>query len=139
MNWTLVGPLAQAAYACQILGAAAASPGKEVFASYNKGFFITAGSGQTISSVSTLAALVLWGYATFWFIFCLAASIHLEFFTQGGIRKAKYSLSAWSPVFPLGVYTLATIEFGKNMNAPAWNALSSGYVLSPLAPALRER
>lgn len=126
MNWVLIGPLAQAAYACQILGSATASPGKQAFATYNKGYFITASAGQTISTVSTLAALVLWGYATFWVLFCIAATFHLEIFTQGGMKASKYSLSAWSPVFPIGVYTLATIEFGKNMNAPVWNALSSG-------------
>ena len=129
MNWILVGPLGQAAYACQILGAATASPGHQTFASYDRGYFITASSGQVISTVSTLAALVLWGYATFWILFSLAATIHLEIFSKGGIRSSKYRLAVWSPVFPLGVYTLATIEFGKNMNAPAWNALSSGYVL----------
>ena len=129
MNWILVGPIGQAAYACQILGAATASPGHQVFASYDRGYFITASSGQVISTVSTLTALVLWGYATFWVLFSLAATMHLEIFSQGGLRGSKYSLAVWSPMFPLGVYTLATIEFGKNMNAPAWNALSSGYVL----------
>ena len=125
-NWILVGPLGQAAYACQILGAASASPGHLSFAEYNRGYFITANSGEIISTVSTLAALVLWGYATFWVLFCMAATVHLEVFSQDGIKNSKYSLSAWSPMFPLGVYTLATLQFGKNMNAPAWNALSSG-------------
>ena len=129
-NWILVGPLGQAAYACQILGAAAASPGKESFASYGRGYFLTENSGETVSSVSILASLVLWGYATFWIIFSLVATLHLECFTQGGLKKSKYNLSYWSPIFPIGVYTLATIEFGKSMNAPAWDALSSGFVCS---------
>lgn len=39
-NWILIGPLAQASYAFQILGGATASPGKEPFARYNEGYFI---------------------------------------------------------------------------------------------------
>lgn len=126
-NWILVGPLAQAAYAFQILGSATESPGKEPFARYSKGYFITASAGQIISTASTLAGLMLWGYATFWILFCLTATIHLEFFTQGGLRNSKYSLSVWSPGYPIGVYTLASMHFGKIMDAPAWNAISSVY------------
>ncbi|KAL6721807.1 hypothetical protein ACLMJK_000912 [Lecanora helva] len=132
MVWTLAGPLGQAAYACQILGSAAASPGHQVFANYDRGTFITASSGQVINAASALAGLVIWGYATFWALFSLIATIHLEFCTQGGIRNSKYSLSVWSPVFPMGVYALGTLQFGKDMNSPAWSALSSGDIQAEL-------
>ncbi len=100
LNFILVGPLGQAAYAAQILGMATSSPGNRSFADYNRGTFITESAGQTISVVSILSGLVLWGYGAFWLLFSLATTVHLGFFTDGGIKTTQYSLSAWSPVFP---------------------------------------
>lgn len=100
LNFILVGPLGQAAYAAQILGMAASSPRNESFGDYNRGTFITKSAGQTISVVSILCGLVLWGYGAFWLLFSLATTVHLGFFTNGGIKTTQYSLSAWSPVFP---------------------------------------
>ncbi|KAL8712127.1 MAG: hypothetical protein Q9220_003561 [cf. Caloplaca sp. 1 TL-2023] len=98
MNYILVGPLGQASAAMQLLGQAASAPGNKTFAAYNKGTFLTASAGQVLGTVGV--------------------------FADGGIRK--YSLSAWSSVFPWGVFALAAIELGKDMNSPAFDALSSG-------------
>ncbi|KAI4137779.1 MAG: hypothetical protein L6R39_007102 [Caloplaca ligustica] len=98
MNYILVGPLGQASAALQLLGKAASTPGNMTFASYNRGTFITASAGQVLQTVGTLSGLLIWSYAAWWMLFSLAMTVHLGFFADGGIRK--YSLSAWSSVFP---------------------------------------
>ena len=145
LTYVIIGPLGQASYALMILGTSAASPGPGSFGTYNKGRFITENAGQIVEATSILLALMVWGYGTFWIIFALIESIHLGLFKGGGIKNMGYNVSMWSPVFPVvgclaalpryvankyvqGVYTLATLEFGKLMNAPAWDALSEAYV-----------
>lgn len=101
LMYVFVGPLGQGAYAFQILGSSASSPGIGSFGAYNKGRFITENAGQVVEAVSTLMGLLLWGYAAFWVLFCLAESVHLGLFKDGGIRNRGYNISMWSPVFPL--------------------------------------
>lgn len=100
LNFILVGPLGQAAYAAQILGMATSSPGNMSFADYNRGTFVVGSAGQIISVVSILSGLLLWGHGAFWLLFSLATTVHLGFFTDGGVKTTQYSLYAWSAVFP---------------------------------------
>jgi tellurite resistance protein TehA-like permease len=51
-----------------------------------------------------IGGLVLWGYGTWWLV--MAASITLTYLRDG----LPFNMGWWGFTFPLGVYTLATLN-----------------------------
>lgn len=92
------GPYGQGSFAMQILGnvvqRGAFSDGVEMSK------FISPGDERIVSVCTTLLALLLWGYGTFWWVFACIAIVH-EFTSQTrALLRWDQSLAAWSLVFP---------------------------------------
>ncbi|CRG90939.1 Sulfite efflux pump SSU1 [Talaromyces islandicus] len=117
----LCGPFGQGSFALLILGQAAKGG---AFAEYHRGTFLTADIAPGLSAASQLAGLLAWGYATFWWSFAALGIIHTFFTQPGGMRRSKFYMSAWSLVFPMGVYTNAAIFLSKIMNSSAFGVWS---------------
>lgn len=93
----LCGPFGQGSFALQALGEVVS---KGSFAEYNRGVFLTAQAAKPIAYASQLAGLLAWGYGTFWWFFAITSVIHTFFSQPGGIRKSRFTMSAWALVFP---------------------------------------
>ncbi len=65
-------------------------------------------SGATITTLSALGALVLWGFGLWW----LAASVLLlrRYLLSGGL---PYGIGWWAFTFPVGAYTVDTLTLGR--------------------------
>ncbi|OOF93947.1 hypothetical protein ASPCADRAFT_172875 [Aspergillus carbonarius ITEM 5010] len=122
----LCGPFGQASFALLALGRVVRSG---AFAQYNRGPFLSAEAAIPIGYASQFAGLLSWGYGTFWWGYAIVSILHTAFKQPGGWRKTRYSLSAWSLVFPWGVYTNAAVELGKVMDSPAFKVWSTVLLL----------
>ncbi|PYI03177.1 hypothetical protein BO78DRAFT_432351 [Aspergillus sclerotiicarbonarius CBS 121057] len=122
----LCGPFGQASFALLILGQVVRSG---AFAQYNRGTFLSAEAAIPIGYASQFAGLLSWGYGTFWWGYSIISILHTAFKQPGGWRKTRYSLSAWSLVFPWGVYTNAAVELGKAMDSSAFKVWSTVLLL----------
>ncbi|EEP77843.1 predicted protein [Uncinocarpus reesii 1704] len=122
----LCGPFGQASFALQMLGQAVQ---RGSFAAYNRGTFITASAAPTVGISSQLAGLLSWGFGTFWWTFSLLSIAHTLFAQPGGWRQTKFTLGAWSLVFPWGVYTNAAVMLGKIMKSPAFDVWSTALTI----------
>ncbi|WEW59319.1 hypothetical protein PRK78_004788 [Emydomyces testavorans] len=114
----LCGPFGQGSFALQILGQAVQ---RGSFAAYDRGTFLTAGAAPIVALCSQFAGLLSWGFSTFWWSFALLSISHTLLAQPGGWRMTKFSMGAWSLVFPWGVYTNAAVMLGKIMNSPAFD------------------
>lgn len=92
----LCGPFGQAGYALQVLGSVV----KKSFPAYGQGTLLTEEAAVPISAVSQFAAVLSWGFATFWWMFAIISIVHTVLTQPGGIRKTTFSMGAWSLVFP---------------------------------------
>ncbi|EPS32720.1 hypothetical protein PDE_07680 [Penicillium oxalicum 114-2] len=118
----LCGPFGQGSFALQILGVVVAQ-GR--FAQYNSGTFLTAEAARPVAFASQFVGLLVWGYGTFWFVFACISIGHTFLFQPGGLKKSHYTISAWSLVFPMGVYTNAAVQLGSIMDSTAFRVWST--------------
>lgn len=93
----LCGPFGQGSFALQILGQVVQ---RGAFAGYNQGTFLTKQAGQVVGIASQFAGLLAWGYGTFWWCFAIISIVHTLAAQPGGITKTRFSMGAWSLVFP---------------------------------------
>lgn len=93
----LCGPFGQGSFALQALGQAVMSGS---FAQYNEGSFLTAQAATPIGFASQFIGLLAWGYGTFWWCFAIVSIVHTFITQPGGLRRSKFTMSAWSLVFP---------------------------------------
>ncbi|KAJ5090878.1 C4-dicarboxylate transporter/malic acid transport protein, partial [Penicillium argentinense] len=120
------GPFGQGSFALQVLGEAAE---KGSFAAYDRGTFLTAAAGKPIGFISQFLGLLTWGYGVFWWCFAILSICHTACGQPGGWRATQFSLSAWSLIFPWGVFANSAVEFGKIMASPAFAVVSTGLLL----------
>ena len=93
----LVGPCGQFATAVQLLGTAAYTRGH--FAAYNQGTFLTASAASSVSTVSTILALLVDGFAFLWI------TITWYLFVEALVkRRVSFGLTWWSLIFPMGTF-----------------------------------
>ncbi|KAJ5633624.1 C4-dicarboxylate transporter/malic acid transport protein [Penicillium herquei] len=118
----ICGPLGQGSFALQVLGEAVQGS----FGAYHRGTFITAKAADAIGFVSQLMGLLTWGYGVFWWCFAILSICH-TLIAWG--QKPKFSLAAWSLVFPWGVFTNAAVEFGKIMDSSAFAVFATALLL----------
>ncbi|XPS74886.1 hypothetical protein M3J09_006998 [Ascochyta lentis] len=117
-----VGPLGQFATSIQLLSTAANTRG--LFGSYNQGTWLTASSASSVSAASELIALMVVGFGFLWIT--VAWYMILEAAVQ---RKMPYSLTWWSMIFPMGVFTTALINLSIALNSDAFRGLSAALLI----------
>lgn len=61
-------------------------------------------------------AMIMWGFGLIWLWFALAS------FTRG---KFYFNIGWWAFTFPLGVFTTATTQMGKEFNSPFFDILGT--------------
>ena len=113
----LAGPLGQGSFALQILGTVVQ---RGAFAQYNSSTFLDASTGMSVSASSQLLGIISWGYATFWWGFATIGILHYIITAPKKLLKWDQSLSAWSIIFPWGVYTNAAVQLGVVLNSIAF-------------------
>lgn len=113
----LCGPLGQGSFAMQILGQCVQ---RGAFAAYNTSSFLSAQGASTIATSSEFLGLITWGYGTFWWAFACVAIAHYMISEPKALLRWDLSLSAWSMVFPWGVYTNGAVELGVVLNSRAF-------------------
>lgn len=91
------GPFGQGSFALVTLGQVVMEGS---FAQYNHGQFLTAAAATPIGFVSQFAGLLAWGYGTFWWCFAIVSIFQTLLGQEGGWRNIRYSMSAWSLIFP---------------------------------------
>lgn len=92
------GPYGQGSFAMQILGMVVQ---RGAFADHSgRTLFISASSGQMVDTCSVLIALLLWGYASFWWAFACIAILQRLIADAKLLLSWDHDLTAWSLVFP---------------------------------------
>lgn len=92
-----VGPLGQFATGIQLMGSAAS--GKNMFAGYAQGTFLTASAASSVSATCTLLALLVVGFAFLWIT--VAWYIFIEGLFKG---ETSFGMPWWSLIFPMGKF-----------------------------------
>ena len=122
----LCGPLGQGAYALVILGNCAQ---RGAFTNYDTSSFLSGSGGSTVATASELLGLLTWGYGIFWWAFACIAIAHYMISSPKALLRLDQSLSAWSIVFPWGVYTNAAVELGVVLHSRAFWVVQTILVL----------
>ncbi|KAL1596397.1 hypothetical protein SLS60_009043 [Paraconiothyrium brasiliense] len=118
----LIGPCGQFATAIQLLGTAASTRGH--FASHDQGTFLTGTAASTLLTTSTLLALMVDGFAFLWIT---VAWYHvIEALVT---RRLSFSLTWWSLIFPMGVFTTSLMNLSIAMNSPGFRGLSAALLI----------
>ncbi|KAL2826412.1 voltage-dependent anion channel [Aspergillus cavernicola] len=117
----MCGPFGQASFALQILGSAV----QHSFGEYNRGTLLTTEAASPIAAVSEFSGVLAWGFAFFWWLFALQSILYTLRVQSRKWRNVPFSMSAWSLIFPWGVYTNAGVHLGTLMNSPAFNVWST--------------
>lgn len=113
----LCGPLGQGSFALQILGNCVQ---RGAFAKYDNSSLVNATAANAISTISEWLGLITWGYGTFWWGFACVSILHYHVTTDSAVLRWDKSLSAWSIVFPWGVYTNGAVQLGVVLNSRAF-------------------
>ncbi|WP_249672133.1 TDT family transporter [Pseudomonas abieticivorans] len=98
-SWLALGPIGTGALGMLVLGAHA----PQVFAANA----VLPVVGQVAQGLGVIAAISLWGFGLWWML--LAVLITLRYLRSG----IPFNLGWWGFIFPLGVYTLATVRLGE--------------------------
>ncbi|KAI5457544.1 voltage-dependent anion channel [Mariannaea sp. PMI_226] len=107
-----VGPLGQGAFAIMQLGRVAAAN----FSRLDVLAHSKTHSGYILYVGGWLIGLVMWAYGLTWLFLALATICRGRF---------PFNMGWWSFIFPLGVWTNATITFGKEMPSAFFNILGT--------------
>ncbi len=70
--------------------------------------------------ISTLVGLALWGFGAWWLVHGIS-SVSIRVATSG---RLQHNMGFWGFIFPLGVYTAATIALGTALPSECFNYLS---------------
>lgn len=101
------GPYGQASFAMQILGDVVK---RRAFAGSDTSKFISPGSEQIVAVCSTLIAILLWGYGTFWWSFACISIVHDSLYNTRDLLRWDQSLGAWSLIFPWVCSTAESLQ-----------------------------
>lgn len=106
-SWLAMGPIGTGALALMLLGGAAPA----IFAA--SGSAPLAAAGPVAEGIGLVGGLLLWGYGLWWLAIALLVSA--RHFGEG----VPFNLGWWGYVFPLGVYTLASLKLAALLPIPA--------------------
>ncbi|KAJ5294263.1 hypothetical protein N7508_009084 [Penicillium antarcticum] len=121
----LCSPFGQSSFALQALGQAVNSAS---VATYDREKFLTHAAGAT-GFISLFFGLLVWGYGVFWWCFASMRIVHTLCAQPGGWRQTRFSMAAWSLIFPWGAFTNAAVVFGRFMQIPAFGVFSMGLLV----------
>lgn len=76
----------------------------------------TTNAGELLYVVGWLIALIMWGFALVWFFFALASISRSRF---------PFNIGWWGFTFPIGVFTVATTQIGKEMPSRIFDVLGT--------------
>lgn len=96
-SWLALGPLGTGALGLLILGHDAPAA---------LGAIGMGDVGVVAHGIGVVGGLILWGYGAWWLV--MAAAITISYVNQG----LPFNMGWWAFTFPLGVYTLATLNLG---------------------------
>lgn len=107
-----LGPLGQGGFAIMELGVVA----MKVFPVTSTLSARTTSAGEILYVVGFLIALIMWGFALVWFFFALASISRSKF---------PFNIGWWGFTFPIGVFTVSTVQIGKEMPSKFFDVLGT--------------
>ena len=76
----------------------------------------TTSAGDILYVVGFLLALIMWGFALVWFFFALASISRSKF---------PFNIGWWGFTFPIGVFTVSTVQIGREMPSRFFDVLGT--------------
>ena len=77
---------------------------------------LTPNAGEVFYTVGVLVALIMWGFGLVWSFLALASISRSRF---------PFNMGWWGFTFPIGVYTLATNQLGKEIPSKFFSILGT--------------
>lgn len=114
-TWLALGPIGTGALGMLTLG----SDAPIIFVAQGM-----AGIGTVAAGIGIVAATLLWGFGLWWLL--LASLITVRYFRAG----VPFNLGWWGYTFPLGVYAIATLKLGAELNLGFFAVLGTVLVLA---------
>ncbi len=112
-SWLALGPLGTGALGLLVLGHDAPS----ILGAMGMGDI-----GLVAHGLGVIGGLVLWGYGAWWLV--MAAAMTLSYVHDG----LPFNMGWWGFTFPLGVYTLATLNLGVQTGMGFFSVLGGVFV-----------
>jgi C4-dicarboxylate transporter/malic acid transport protein len=116
-SWLALGPLGTGALGLLVLGRDAPT---------TLGAIGMADIGTVAHGIGLIGGLIIWGYGGWWLI--IAAVITLSYVREG----LPFNMGWWGFTFPLGVYTLATLNLAGQTGMGVFSILGGGMTVALL-------
>lgn len=71
-------------------------------------------------------ALTIWGFGLVWLSIAIASILHIR--KRG--EHIPFNMGWWGFTFPIGVFTSATVQFGAELDSPAFKVLGTIYTVT---------
>ncbi len=113
-SWLALGPLGTGALCLLVLGHDAPSV---------LGALGMASIGAVAQGIGLIGGLIIWGYGAWWLV--MAAGITFSYLDEG----LPFNMGWWGFTFPLGVFTLATLNLGMQTGMEFFTAFGGFLVL----------
>ena len=114
-SWLALGPLGTGALGLLVLGRDAPAL---------LGAVGMADIGMVARGIGVIGGLVLWGYGAWWLIIAAASTLT---YVKAGL---PFNMGWWGFTFPLGVYTLATLNLGVQTGMECFTVLGGLFVIA---------
>lgn len=105
-----LGPMGQGGYAIMQLGTMA----MKVFPETST---LHPSAGSILYVLGFGVAIVMWGFGLVWLVFALGAVL--------GRRRFPFNMGWWGFTFPIGVYAMATMRLGEELQSEFFRALGT--------------
>jgi C4-dicarboxylate transporter/malic acid transport protein len=113
-GWLALGPIGMGALGLLLLGGDAPA----VFAASE-----LSGVGEVAFSLGMIGGTILWGYGAWWLLLAILKTAR---YLREGMR---FNLGWWGFIFPLGIYSLATLALGRATHVPFFPVVGSILVI----------
>jgi C4-dicarboxylate transporter/malic acid transport protein len=114
-GWLALGPIGMGALGLLLLGGDAPA----VFGAAG-----LAGVGEVAFGMGIIGGTILWGYGAWWLLLAILKTMH--YFREG----MAFNLGWWGFIFPLGIYSLATLTLGHATHLAFFSVVGSILVMS---------
>ncbi len=114
-TWLALGPLGTGALGLLVLGQDAPT----ILGAVGMGEI-----GAVARGIGVVGGLIIWGYGAWWLV--MAAAVTLSYVRDG----LPFNMGWWGFTFPLGVFTLATLNLATQTGMAAFSVIGAGLVLA---------